>query len=300
MLTLDLNTSIETFIDYLTFEKRYSEHTINSYSIDLKQLSIFLDENLNSASLDDIDHNALRSWAISLMEENLSKTSINRKISSVKSFYTYLLKKKLIKTNPSKRIKTLKTPQKLPDFVPTKELSDYLDRLAQNSSYKTLLDLLILELFYGTGIRLSELLNLHEKDVSLDKKEIKVLGKGNKERAIPLNDTLLQIIPKYLLKKHHEFDNKSPYLIVTESNKPGNKSYVYKVVKFHLSQIPNQAKTNPHVLRHTFATHLLDSGADLNAIKELLGHSSLASTQVYTHNSLDKLKKVFKQAHPKA
>lgn len=292
--------ALNSFYNYLISERRYSEHTLTSYKLDIKQFKEFLVDVFEEGDTVEVDYNQIRSWVISLMEKELAKTSINRKISTLKAYYKFLYRKALIPKNPASRVHTLKKDAKLPEFVEEQNIARLLDQLSNVESFEELRDVLILELFYGTGMRLSELMALKEEDVRLDQKEIKVLGKGNKERLIPLNNTLLQLLPKYIRKKHDFLHNKSEFLVVTNAGKEVYKTFVYRTVRRYLSMINTQTKKSPHVLRHTFATHLLDKGADLNAIKELLGHTSLASTQVYTHNTLDKLKKIFEQAHPKA
>ena len=291
---------ISCFYSFLENEKRYSTHTLASYQIDLKQFKLFLLEVFDQPDSRQADHNQVRSWVVELMEKQLAKTSINRKISTLKAFYKYLLKKGEIIKNPTSKINSLKKDKKLPEFVEEQNINKLLDQLSTYESFEELRDVLILELFYGTGIRLSELMNLKEVDVRLGEQSLKVIGKGNKERRIPLNSTLLELIPKYIRKKHAEEYNNTQFLVVTNAGQQVYRMFIYRTVRRYLSLITTQSKKSPHVLRHTFATHLLDKGADLNAIKELLGHSSLATTQIYTHNTLDKLKKIFNQAHPKS
>lgn len=291
---------VQDFVAYLEWERRYSQHTITSYQTDLKQFTSFLDEVFDEADFCQVDSDQIRAWVVELMELQLSKTTINRKISTIKVFYKFLLKQELIVKNPTFKLTTLKRDKKLPEFVEEQSITALLNHLSAYQSFEDLRDVLILELFYGTGMRLAELMNLKEDDVRFQEKQLKVIGKGNKERWIPLNATLLELIPKYIKKKHEDSDNNSEFLVVTNAGEKVYRMFVYRTVKKYLSNVGNQSKKSPHVLRHTFATHLLDKGADLNAIKELLGHSSLATTQIYTHNTLDKLKKIFDQAHPKA
>jgi len=291
---------IEGFYNYLEFEKRYSPHTLSSYKIDLTQFKVFISDVFGEEDSQLADHNHVRSWVVELMEKELKNTSINRKVSTLKVYYKFLLKNDAISKNPTSKIHSLKQDKKLPEFVEEKNINILLDQLSKYESFEDIRDVLILELFYGTGMRLAELISLKEDDVRLREKKVKVTGKGNKERWIPLNTTLLEIIPKYIIKKHGQADNNTEFLVVTNEGKQLYRMFVYRAVRKYLSLINTQSKKSPHVLRHTFATHLLDKGADLNAIKELLGHSSLATTQIYTHNTLDKLKNIFKQAHPKA
>jgi len=292
---------IESFLRYIQYEKRFSDHTILSYKNDLRQLQDFLRKEFSIDQLSEVNYSILRSWVIDLSEKKLKPKSINRKIISIRSFYKFLHKTGGINSNPASKVNLLKVPKNLPHFVNSNELLSLLDHLEWKDNFSDQRDRLILELFYGTGIRENELINLKEKDVDFIEQQIKVLGKRNKERIIPINRNLSALIKKYLmLKKESPGGNDSFYLIVTNK---GNKAYpmfIYRIVKKYLTTYTNVEKTNPHVLRHTFATHLLNNGADLNSVKDLLGHQSLASTQVYTHNTLDKLKKIFEQAHPKA
>ncbi len=243
----------------------------------------------------------VRSWILSLMDEGISPKSVNRKIASIRSYYKFLLRRELIEKDPTSRVKLLKTSRELPGFADEKELVIELDGDSFKEGFKGSQQRVIMELLYGTGIRLSELLGLKESDIDRHDRTIKVLGKRNKERVIPISAGLIQIIDDYINEKNHVFSsNPNGHLIV---NNNGGKAYpmlVYRTVKEYLNNLSSVEKKSPHTLRHTFATHLLNKGADLNAVKDLLGHSSLAATQVYTHNSLEKLKAVFDQAHPKA
>lgn len=296
-----MNSSlIDDFLNYIHLEKRYSINTYEAYQRDLNQFDEFVKSIFNIEQIELIDHHTVRSWIISLMDEEYSATTINRKLSTLKAFFKFLLKEGITSSNAASKIKPIKTPSRLPEFIEPEKLNLILDTTFDNENFSSLLETLIVELFYGTGIRLSELLNLKNQDIDLHLNEIKVIGKGNKQRLIPLNNTLIRLIPFYSSKKDDLNSNNQDYFFVKEDNQKVSKSFVYRTVKKKLNEINTQTKTSPHVLRHTFATHLLNSGADLNAIKDLLGHSSLASTQVYTHNDLDKLKKVFRQAHPKA
>lgn len=243
----------------------------------------------------------VRSWVLSLMDDGISPKSVNRKIASIRSYYKFLLRRELIEKDPTARVKLLKTPKELPSFADEQELVIELDSDSFKEGFRGSQQRVIMELLYGTGIRLSELLGLKESDVNRHDNTIKVLGKRNKERIIPISASLIQIIDDYINEKNHAFSsNPNGHLIV---NNNGGKAYpmlVYRTVKEYLNNLSSVEKKSPHTLRHTFATHLLNKGADLNAVKDLLGHSSLAATQVYTHNSLEKLKAVFDQAHPKA
>ncbi|VXD18985.1 tyrosine-type recombinase/integrase [Marinoscillum sp. 108] len=290
---------IDTFLKYLRFEKRYSEHTLTAYRKDLTQLEIFLSEEFETSDFKEVQHAHLRNWMVNLMESGLEPKSVNRKMASVKAFYKFLLAREYVASNPTGRLKSLKVDKKLPSFVRESEMITLLDQIEFSRDFFGARDRLILELLYATGIRLTELINLSDPDVNLYQGSIKVLGKRNKERVIPMAEFIVKSIKEYQQLRNAEFGF-CDYLFVTDS---GNKLYpmmVYRIVKKYLDQVTTIAKRSPHVLRHTFATHLLNKGADLNAVKDLLGHTSLAATQVYTHNSMEKLKSVFDQAHPKA
>lgn len=292
---------VASFLKYLAFEKRYSNHTLISYEHDLKQLTDFLVMTFEINEPAEASHIHLRSWIISLMEEGMNARSVNRKIATLRSYYKFLLKRELISKDPTLKVKILKTEKKLPQFVQEEHMVNLFDHIEFSNDFEGCRDKLILDLLYGTGIRLSELLGLKTEDINTHQQTIKVLGKRNKERILPFSKPILQSIENYLFQKNQAgLSNGSTHLIVTNSGSPGYPVLVYRTVKNNLDKVTTIDKRSPHVLRHTFATHLLNKGADLNAVKDLLGHSSLAATQVYTHNTLDKLKAVFDQAHPKA
>ncbi len=291
---------IDSFISYIRHEKRYSDHTIISYKTDLLQFADFLFQTYEEKSLASVNHNMARSWVVALIEANINPKSVNRKIASLKAFYKFLLRGKKVDKNPTLKIKAPKVKKSLPVFVSESGITELLDQFEYPDGFTGIRDKLVIELLYGTGIRLSELLNLKEQQIDILNGTIKVKGKGNKERIIPLNSSLIHLIKDYQSIKTNEFNNNLAWLIVSDK---GSKSYpmlIYRIVKKYLNLVTTDEKKSPHVLRHTFATHLLNKGADLNAIKDLLGHSSLAATQVYTHNSMEKLKSIFEQAHPKA
>lgn len=290
---------VESFIKYLQFEKRFSAHTITAYSNDLQQLSQFLIETFEIVKIEEAQHPHLRSWVVHLMDSGLSARSVNRKIVSIKSFFKFLQKREKVETNPAVRIKSLRVPKDLPNFVKEGEMDNLLDHFTFSDDFSGQRDKLMLELLYATGMRLSELIGLTDKSINPYEKTIKVLGKRNKERIIPLHAEVVNQIDGYKRLRSME-ESVSGRLLITDSGKDLYPQFVYNTVKKYLSQVTTLSKTSPHVLRHTFATHLLNKGADLNAVKDLLGHASLASTQVYTHNSIEKLKAVFDQAHPKA
>lgn len=290
----------DLYLKYLQYEKRYSTHTLVSYKTDLYQLQQFLSLNYPETAIEDVNHAILRDWIISLAESGLIESSINRKLVTIRSFYKFLLRKGSIEKSPVSKLSNLKTNKSLPQFVRENDINLILDGNLFDDSFIGKRDHLVIEILYGTGVRLSELVNLNAKKVDLVNNSIKVLGKRNKERIIPISQNLCTLIKNYNSLKNEEFEgNVNEYLIV--SNK-GEKSYpmmIQRIVKKYL-QGTSVDKKSPHILRHTYATHLLERGADLNAVKDLLGHQSLAATQIYTHNSLGKLKKVFDQAHPKA
>ena len=287
------------FIKYLRFEKRLSENTVISYETDLNQFLSFYKEYSTSQEIEKVDKRTIRSWIVKLSLSNLSAKSINRKIASLKSFFKFLVKRDLIKKNPSSNVTSLKTDQKIPTFIKEKDINFLFKNIEVKEDCTGQRDLLILELLYGTGIRISELINIKISDINFAKKEIKVIGKRNKERIIPLHNNAIYQTKKYLQLAEEE-GYKNQHLLIT---KKGEKIYpmlINRIVKKHLSTLIKSKKYNPHLLRHTFATHILNKGGDLNSIKDLLGHSSLAATQVYTHNSIEKLKETFNSSHPRA
>jgi integrase/recombinase XerC len=290
---------IESFIRYLKFEKRFSDHTVIAYKQDLTQFSIFL---LSiKLSIPEVTHQHVRSWIVKLMDEGNEAKTINRKISSLRSFYKFLQREELIENNPMALVNAPKVPKRLPIVITEQKMNLLLDNNFFDDDFNGLRKRLIIELLYGTGMRLSELVNLKDNDINIYEQCVKVLGKRNKERIIPLNKPLIQLIKEYMDQKlNQRFDNKGFTLIVTNTGKPVYTKFIYRVVKSSLANVSTHDKKGPHILRHSFATALLNRGADLNAIKELLGHSSLAATEVYTHNSVEKLKSIYKQAHPKA
>ena len=291
---------IEQFIGYLQFEKRFSPHTVTAYRKDLTQFTDFL--NTDGLNVLAISHQEVRSWMLTLMEQGSEAKTVSRKLSVLRSFYKFLQREELIRISPMVHVKAPRIPKRLPVVMDEQKMDSLLDSenvFEDNFAGKR--NRMILELLYGTGMRLSELVNLTDQDVNLYEQYIKVLGKRNKERIIPVGIPLIKLIKDYMREKlSQNFDNKGGSLIVTNEGNNAYPQFIYRIVKLSLSQISTQTKRSPHILRHSFATALLNKGADLNAIKELLGHSSLAATQVYTHNSVEKLKSIYKQAHPKA
>lgn len=293
---------IDTFIKFLTYEKRASPHTITSYQTDLLQFNAFLKHHAPDLLVAKADHREIRAWVVDLANKQNTARSINRKISTLRSFYKFLQQRGHNKQNPTHKVRALKANYPLPHFVQTSDLFSLLDQCEFSKDFHGYRDRLILELFYGAGIRLSELINLETAHVNLHETTIRVHGKGAKERIIPFPKSLAAFIEHYLEKKREFFNSEAlnHFLLVTDKGDQLYPMMVYRTVRKYLDEYTTIDKRSPHVIRHTFATHLLDNGADLNAIKDLLGHATLAATQVYTHNSTEQLKKVFKQAHPKA
>ncbi len=292
---------LNRFVNYLLHEKRCSLHTVTAYSKDLEQFEAYNLTLLPNFTLQNAQFQHIRSWLLHLVHQEISARSINRKSATLRSYYKFLQQTSHRIDNPTTKIQPLKTPKDLPSFVMEKDILNLLDRFPFTHDFYGQRDRLILELLYGTGIRLSELISLTEANTSTFNAEIKVLGKRNKERIIPISRNLIKIITNYLnLKKELFKSNREDELLVTNKGEACYPMFIYRTVHNFLSLCPSVDKNSPHVLRHTFATHLLNKGADLNAVKDLLGHTSLAATQVYTHNSLEKIKSVFQQAHPKA
>jgi integrase/recombinase XerC len=289
---------IEAFLQFLNFEKRASAHTVKSYQTDLDQFQKYLLFQYECDSPESAQPAMLRSWVVSLMEEGLNPSSINRKIASLRSFYSFLRRKHLISKDPTKVLSALKTRKKLPAFVEEKSMEMLFQEEILPDDFSGIRDRVVLELLYGSGIRLAELLDLEVKNVDLHSRTIRVFGKRAKERIVPIGKNLAGLIDIYLKQRTEValVDN----LIVIDSGKAAYPVFIQRLVKKYLSAVTTLSQKSPHVLRHTYATHLLNRGADLNAIKELLGHANLAATQIYTHNSIEKLKKTHQQAHPKA
>jgi integrase/recombinase XerC len=298
------------FLDYIQYEKRYSPHTVSAYRNDLDQFCAFLQKQYDIKDIREVTHPMIRSWLVRMMDEKISPRSVNRKLTTLKSFYKFLVRNGTVTTNPMRKVISPKTAKRLPSFVEKEKMEMLFDRVSFGEGFPALRDRLVLELLYATGIRLSELISLKETDISFHQSTIKVLGKRNKERLIPFSSKLGDLLKAYLdaKKTFHKGSGTTglsgnpgdSYVFVTDKGKPAYPRFIYRTVTKYLSQVTTLQKTSPHVLRHTFATHLLNNGAELNAVKELLGHASLSATQVYTHNTIEKLKKIYKQAHPKA
>jgi integrase/recombinase XerC len=283
---------VNFFCDHLTVERRLSPHTITSYSTDLEQFTSFV----NPKELQQVQAMEVRKWLISLSDDSIQNRSINRKLATLRTFYKYLLRTGKITENPMASIRMVKTTKKLPHYVRESEMENLLENREIATNFSEARDELILFLLYGTGIRLAELISLQNSQVNLAAKTIRVIGKRNKERMIPVPGLLMELIQTY--RQFCPFEN--THLLLTDKGEPLYPMFVQRLVKKNLGEYSQLEKLSPHVLRHTYATHLLNRGADLNAIKELLGHANLAATQVYTHNSMEKMKAIYQQAHPKA
>ncbi len=292
---------LQSFLNYLEFEKRYSVHTITSYRTDLEQFQRYLENQYEVNTITEANHLQIRSWIVKMVQEGISTRSVNRKISSLKSFFRFQKRKGIVSINPMQKIVSPKQSKRLPSFVQEKKVEMLLDDIIQPTDFAGFRDLLMVELLYQTGIRRSELINLKEPDFNRANLTLKVFGKGQKERLIPVNKQLLSIIDTYISYRESEFEGlEFDSLLVTDKGQPMYPKFVYNKIKQYLSKVTTLSQRSPHVLRHSFATHLSNAGAELNAIKNLLGHSSLAATQVYMHNTIDKLKKAHKNSHPKA
>ena len=292
---------IQSFLDYLKYEKRYSHHTIISYETDLRDFVDHLDRHYGNLKLKEINHPIVRGWLAGLKEQRLTSKSVNRKISTLRSFFKYQLRTGILEISPMTNVIAPKNSKRLPVFIKEQETKELIKTLSGvTEDWKTLNAKMLIVLLYNTGMRISELINLRERQLDFGRLQIKVLGKGNKERIIPVSRDLVNNIEDYRRLKKKEFGKAEDVLLVTEKGKRLYPKYAYLLVRKHLGESSTLDKKSPHVLRHTFAKHLMNGGADLNAVKELLGHSSLASTQVYTHNSIEQLKNVYKKAHPKA
>lgn len=295
-----MDNSKQAFWDYLMLEKNYSLHTVNGYCTDVAAFESFVLSEYDQDNLAMVNYGQIRSWIVTLVDAAVSNASVNRKIASLKSYYKFLLKSKQIQENPLSAHKTLKTPKRIQIPFSEKELDQVINQIQFPNSYEGARDRLMIDFFYSTGIRRSELINLRLENVSLSNSTIKVIGKRNKERIIPLLSDMQQQIQKYLSERASlERIADKDYFFLTSKGIKLSDSFVYRIINHYFSHVSEKVKKSPHILRHTFATHLLNNGADINSVKELLGHSSLASTQVYTHSSLVELKKVYQNAHPR-
>jgi integrase/recombinase XerC len=301
----------EKFISYIQYEKRYSSNTVISYQNDLDQFFLFLQDKYGISDVQSVDYPMIRSWMVYLMESDITARSVNRKMTTLKSFYKFLIREGFVDQNPMRKITTPKTSRHLPVFVEKEKMDLLLDDIDFGKGFPACRDKLVIEMLYATGMRLSELVNLKETGIDFHNSTIKVVGKRNKERLIPFTDKFSKMLKNYLAEKMNFLaemewtvtdpgDSSPAPLFISDSGRKIYPKMVYRIVTTHLAQVTTLEKKSPHILRHTFATHLLNNGAELNVVKELLGHANLSATQIYTHNTIEKLKKIYKQAHPKA
>lgn len=290
---------IEGFLNYLTHERAYSPHTVIGYKNDLKEFEAYLANSESVLKLEDTDADLVRRWAMALMEKGRSATTVNRKLSSLRTFYKYLLKKKLVAVSPMQNVQGPKRKKPLPQFVRETDMDRLLDQTLTDGSWRGLREHVIIQLFYETGVRLSELIGLNVEDVDFARMTIRVTGKRNKQRIIPIGDGLVENLKRYIIKRDEEF-GRSQSLFLTDKGQRVTPGWVYNLVRRNLSQVVTLKKRSPHVLRHTFATAMLNNEAGLEAVKELMGHESVSTTQIYTHTTFEELKKAYSKAHPRA
>lgn len=294
---------LRRFLSHLQYEKRYSTHTLKAYESDLKDFLDYVETRYSVTELAAVTHFFIRSWIVELMDGGMNPRSVNRKITSLKTFFRFLLREGVVEKNPMIRIRSPKMAKRLPAFVDEPKMEKLFAEISFSDSFEGRRDRTLMELFYGTGMRLSELIGLEPANVNFHNQTVKVLGKRNKERIIPLGNLLTASLKEYQSARDQHLNEKEMVSNHLFFDRRGNKMYpklVYRIVKRYLGEVTTGEKKNPHILRHTFATHMLNHGAEINAVKELLGHASLAATQVYTHNTIEKLKNIYKQAHPKA
>ena len=296
-----MEEAIRAFVEHLKFGKRYSAHTIRSYEDDLEAFSVYIRDEFGGMALKEISPAIVRSWLASMKDGGLTSRTVTRKISTLRSWYKYLIRVGKVDQSPMGAILSLRMSKRLPVYVEKEDMAILFEEVRFPDNWEGWTDRLLLVILYYTGMRLSELVGLKEGQIDSGNRTIKVLGKGNKERVIPVNELLIVAMGEYAGKKRAELeDPDTEYLLVSRKGKKLYPKYVYRVVHEYLAQITTISQKSPHVLRHTFATHLMNAGAELNSVKELLGHASLAATQVYTHNTIEKLKDIYKKAHPKA
>jgi integrase/recombinase XerC len=291
---------VDSFLNHLKFEKRYSVHTLTAYKSDLIQFSNFLVSNYDIDQVHKASFMQIRSYMAELMDEGMQPVTVNRKLISLRTYYKYLLQENIIDKNPMTKVLSPKSGTRLPGFIEENKMEKLVELKPESTNFTTLRDSLIVQMLYQTGMRLSELKNLKTANINLAKSELKVLGKRNKERIIPFTTELKHLISGYLQIKNTISEADTEYLFILDNGKPIYEKFIYRTVTAALGNITTAEKKSPHVLRHTYASHLLNNGANINAIKELLGHTSLAATQIYTHNNIEQLKKAHKNAHPRA
>lgn len=294
-----MSNNEQNFLEYIKHHKSYSAHTVVAYENDLSQFRLYIEESFELTSLTLVKRDMVRSWVVALIKANVSSSTVNRKISALKSYYKYLRLEGVIKTNPTFQISIPKQKKKIPEFIPESDMSSTLANFGSEQFSKDKMEDVIITLLYGTGIRLVELINLKVSDVNFEKHSIKVMGKRQKERIVPLANQVIKKVEEYITYRTETFENPEPFLFLTKQGKKLYPKFVYRLVNTYIRSASTISKKSPHVLRHSFATHMLNNGADLNTIKELLGHASLAATQVYTHNTVEKLKNIYSQAHPR-
>ncbi|MEQ3665225.1 MULTISPECIES: tyrosine-type recombinase/integrase [unclassified Olleya] len=292
---------LKAFLDYLLLEKKYSQLTVNAYKKDIESFMAFISSEEETNTIQETNYSQIRSWIVNLVQKGITNKSINRKISALNGFFKFLLKIEEVKLNPLSKHKALKTSKKVQIPFSENEINTVLDQINHNQDFEGVRNKLIIELFYSTGIRRIELINIKLKDIDLENNTIKILGKRNKERIIPLLNMVMDSVDIYKLERNKlETITDNEYLFLTKKGVKVYETLVYRIINDYFSKASTKVKKSPHILRHSFATHLLNQGAELNAVKELLGHSSLAATQVYTHNSIAELKKVYAKAHPRS
>ncbi len=291
--------TIVSFIDYIANEKRYSSHTLKAYRKDLELFTTYLNDEFEFNNPAKANQEMIRSWIVYMIDQGLSGGSVNRKISTLNSYYNYLISTSVLSDNPARHIVSVKTPQRLPVYFNEEQLNEFLDSNSEAHDFAKLRNMMVVELLYSTGMRRSELVTLTIRSIDFSNSTLKVLGKRNKERIIPLSQKQIKSIIKYIAEKEKKFGNLVDYLIVTDKGAKAYPKLIYRIINSELSVLTGSIKS-PHVLRHSFATHMLNNGADLNTIKEFLGHANLTATQIYTHNTIEQLKKVYSKAHPRA
>ncbi|MEE4198581.1 MAG: tyrosine recombinase XerC [Bacteroidales bacterium] len=289
------------FLKYLQAERRFSRHTILSYENDLRQFDNFIQESGVKSGIQNANEKLIRAWIVDMMEKDFSSLTINRKISTLKTFFKFLVREGYVSLNPMNKVTAPKPAKKIPAFIDEQKINHLLDDFSFGDDFSGVRNKTIIEMFYNTGIRLAELINLENSDVNLDEGTLKVTGKRNKERIVPVYPAFIDSIKQYVVLRDDQFPSvPHPYFFITDRGNKLYEKFVYRIVNKYLKFVSTIEKKSPHILRHTFATHLLNRGADLNSIKELLGHANLSATQVYTHNTFEKLKSIYKQAHPRA